>query len=170
MFASRTTQVSVGAWDQAAHKGFSLLATPNTGRGIQTNPYDNAELLLRLEAVDGAAAAPPMYFAVESCSNCTGRVRQLAEPGLFYEQLLAHTSFWTDFHSPAGCTTVAAPDRDGAGGPARPFELRLQDGSGSGETSNEGARLVDMSRSVISAGMSNFVGLRPNYGDGSNYW
>ena len=35
---------------------------------------------------------------------------------------------------------------------------------------SEGARVVDMSKAVIAGSMSNYVGLRPNYGDGSNYW
>ena len=47
-----------------------------------------------------------------------------------------------------------------------PFALQLH----GVDQSSEGTRLVDMARSVLSAAMSAFVGLRPNYGDGGTYW
>ena len=35
---------------------------------------------------------------------------------------------------------------------------------------SEAARIQDMARGAIAASMTTFVGLRPNYGDGANYW
>jgi hypothetical protein len=35
---------------------------------------------------------------------------------------------------------------------------------------SEASRLIDMARATIAGSMSNWVGLRPNYGDGTNYW
>ena len=43
-------------------------------------------------------------------------------------------------------------------------------GEGATTPSSEGTRIVDMARAVITSSMSMWVGMRPNYGDGSNYW
>jgi hypothetical protein len=86
-----TRALTVTAWDVTAQRGFSLVVVPNTDRGIRTQPYSTAELLVRLEeasppmaptstnAYDGGTAsrfAPPKlqrsaplprYFAVQGC-------------------------------------------------------------------------------------------------------
>ena len=65
--------VAVGVWDASLRRGFSLLAAPSPQRGIATQPYDRAELVLRLVAQDGDkrnASATPQYFAAEACSIC----------------------------------------------------------------------------------------------------
>jgi hypothetical protein len=171
MLGRVTRAVTVGVWDASSRKGFTLLAAPNPQRGIATQPYDRAELVLRLDAHDGEKPAAPQYFAVESCSmcgsperrgkwdnNCSAVAPQArcgANPqlirkltgGVFYKTLLSHTTAWQSFHQ-----NITA------------LGLRL-DGA-----STEGARLVDTARSVISAGLSTFINLRPNYGDGSVYW
>ena len=212
--------VSVGVWEPSVERGFSLLATPHTARGIRTVPYDPALLLLRIEEQAGAGAPHPaatatatppppvvQYFAVES----GGGGASLADPGTFYEQLLLHTTAWAQFHQGARhCSTDGSDgsgggsgggsdggrDGGGSGGtsggsggtssgnrgtsggtsdvlttkPARaqdlPLELQLRDGN----RSTEGRRLTDMARAVLSAALSAFVGLRPNYGDGGTYW
>ena len=169
--------VTVGVFDAHLHKGFELLAAPSPGRGVATQPYDRAELLLRLEAHDGARVTP-RYFAVETCSLCEDNsmlgslncsevapearcgaspqlVRQLTDPALFYSALLEHTSAYEALHR--GVNATADGRAVGA------LDLQFQG-------STEGSRLVDTARSVISAGLSNFIGRRPNYGDGSVYW
>ena len=166
--------VTVSAWDTTARRGFALMATPNTRRGIQKGgdgaAYDPAEILLRLEDVSVAAAAgeqrdTPRYFAVQDCgmgktSLCrTPQQRTLPDPAEFYAHLLHHTLGWNIFHG-----EVKPARRLGLG--AAPMQLQL----GGKNASGEGTRLVDMSRAVISAGMTMYLGMRPNYGDGSIYW
>jgi hypothetical protein len=166
--------VTVSAWDTTARRGFALMATPNTRRGIQKGgdgaAYDPAEILLRLEDVSGAAAAgeqreTPRYFAVQDCgmgktSLCrTPQQRTLPDPAEFYAHLLHHTLGWNIFHG-----EVKPARQLGLG--AAPMQLQL----GGENASGEGTRLVDMSRAVISAGMTMYLGMRPNYGDGSIYW
>ena len=60
-----TRAVALAAWDAKAQCGYSLTAVPNTRRGIATQPYDTAELLVRLEehstSREGVSAAPPRY-------------------------------------------------------------------------------------------------------------
>lgn len=92
------------------------------------------------------------YFSVSSgnpwirnSSTPPPKPRELANGGLFYANLYQHLVTWDDFFQ---------------GG----MQLSLAyDGS-------EGSRLVDMSKAVISTAMTTYVGLRPNYGSGSNYW
>jgi hypothetical protein len=157
--------VTVGIFEPSSGQGFSLLATPNPRRGIETQPYDRAELLLRLEAHKSGGSALPQYFAVEACAlcgsgpmeNCSG-VSPAAQCGehpklvssidhaQFYSMLLEHNVEWQQFHRGADA-----------------LNLQIH-----GLT--EGTRVVDTARSVISAGMANFIRNRPNYGDGSVYW
>ena len=73
--------------------------------------------------------------------------------------LLLHTLGWSAFHGEV--TLELAQPAAGA----TPMQLRLGGGN-----SSEGTRLVDMSRAVITAGMTMYLGMRPNYGDGSVYW
>jgi hypothetical protein len=156
--------VTIGVWDESSRKGFSLLAAPNPQRGIAVQPYDRAELVVRLDARDGERAAAPQYFAVEACSicgdpsrpgkwdsNCSAvapqarcgpspkLVRKL-NGSMFYRTLLEHTTAWQMFHNN---NTALDLSFNGA--------------------STEGTRLVDTARSVISAGLSTYIALRPNY-------
>eukprot|EP01052_Picozoa_sp_SAG31_P035243 SAG31_NODE_4225_length_3445_cov_1.903467_3_plen_763_part_01 len=160
--------VSVSAWHMPAQKGFSMIAVPNTHRGIETGAVgarlDPAEILLRLEDVSTDVKAakehrgPAKFFGVQVCGlhsrylcqNATESLRTLS-PAEFYAHLLLHTRTWTDFHHP-----------NSAGVSAGPLHLRV--------AGSEGTRLVDMSRAVISSATSMFLGQRPNYGDGSVYW
>jgi len=161
--------------------------------------YDHAELLLRLEDVKGEVYTPPQYIAVLSCTNSTdwhdeshgwvgqswyvtcprdtATLRNLTEPAEFYAHLLAHTLGWEHFHlrgsGAEAAQDVASKGLGGAGG--TPLRVWLEDGQGDAAAnfSSEGTRLVDMSRAVITSSMSLWVGeggLRPNYGDGTNYW
>ena len=50
--------VSVAAWDVDPARGFVLTATPNTRRGIQTAPFDHAEIMLRLEEFNSTDPRP----------------------------------------------------------------------------------------------------------------
>ena len=68
--------VSVAAWDPASERGFVLTAVPNTARGHSTAPYDQAELVLRLQEASvadskgsqqvPAARSPARFFGVAS--------------------------------------------------------------------------------------------------------
>jgi hypothetical protein len=157
--------VTVGVFEPSSGQGFSLLATPNPHRGIETQPYDRAELLLRLEVHKSEGSAAPQYFAVEACALCgpgpmenCSEVSSVAQCGehpklvssidhaQFYSMLLEHNVEWQQFHRGADV-----------------LNLQIH-----GLT--EGTRVVDTARSVISAGMANFIHNRPNYGDGSVYW
>ena len=155
--------VCVSAWHVPAGKGFAMVAVPNTYRGIETGggaPYDPAEILLRLEDISTGGAGAAKYFGVQACGQSNRLCRNATSTRTltaaeFYAHLLLHTRTWSEFHertsaSTAGDQTIA------------PFQLRL--------AGNEGARLVDMSRAVISSAMTMFLGKRPNYGDGSIYW
>jgi hypothetical protein len=65
-----TRAITVAAWDVPAQRGFSVVVVPNTRRGINTRPYDTAELLVRLEEsprTRAGASPPPRYFSVEGC-------------------------------------------------------------------------------------------------------
>eukprot|EP01050_Picozoa_sp_SAG11_P011363 SAG11_NODE_1199_length_5539_cov_3.617647_1_plen_740_part_00 len=181
---------SVGVWDQGARRGFTLSAVPSSSRGLRATPsYDQAELMVRLEEViadqDGsvdATVSAPQYFAVGSgpffsCKGCYEKDLdpsvlhkggcnstaselcqcQLATPGSttrpiaaadFYVELAAHTHMWENFHAPS----------KGA------MQLQLN------YNGTEGQRLVDQSRAAITAVMSNWIGMLPVYGTGSNYW
>ena len=156
--------VSVSAWHAPAGKGFAMMAVPNTFRGFRsTRQYDAAEILIRLEDVSAGAAGhehrgAAKYFGVRDCGPgsagadlCRGSVAltRTLSPAEFYANTLLHTLRWSQFHENADDTTG-------------PMQLRL--------SGNEGTRLVDMSRAVISSAMTMFLGQRPNYGDGSVYW
>jgi hypothetical protein len=180
-----TRAVALAAWDVDAQSGFALTAVPNTQRGIATQPYDTAELLLRLEEHTESTTSVPRYFAVRGCviagspvdqkavngssgdqlcttpTQCKPAVRcddpahtatsELHDGGaLFHWNLLVHASEWT------------ALFEDSANSSGLQLDLEYD--------SSEGSRLVDMGRGVIASAMSTFVGNRPNYGDGSNYW
>jgi hypothetical protein len=169
-------------FDVTLRSGFSLFAVPSPNRGISVQPYDRAELQVRLvphRSTDDNVA-PPQYFAVESCSLCDTHAKNNvkkcsavppaaqcgSDPQLvrevgaesFYSKLLQHATGWQTFHGlnipAANGHTISDQDT---------FDLQIH-------SSTEGTRIVDTARSVISAGMSNFIGLRPNYGDGSVYW
>jgi hypothetical protein len=201
--------VTVGVFDAALRKGFSLLATPNPQRGIMTQPYDRAELLVRIEAASAheeeeeedaaaaeeqnynvaATAAAPMYFAVEACSLCETAgtkvsgvncsevvpaarcgsnpqlVRELSDPSEFYSILLEHCLEWQQFHLGVNNATTTTAKSGGRRQTASGGSFDVQIAG-----HPEGTRVVDTARSVIAAGMSNFIGLRPNYGSGSVYW
>eukprot|EP01043_Picozoa_sp_COSAG02_P024394 COSAG02_NODE_1331_length_13215_cov_3.173058_3_plen_512_part_00 len=168
----------MGVFDVTLRKGFSLFAVPSPNRGVSVQPYDRAELQVRLIPYTGQKddPAPAQYFAVETCTLCNtnggtncSEVPPAAQCSLtpklvkevtcdsFYSKLLQHATTWQKFHGVSGkenghsSTDLAA------------FDLQIHG-------STEGTRVVDTARSVISAGLSNFVGLRPNYGDGSVYW
>ena len=170
--------MAIAAWDVAAEKGFAMEVVPNTRRGLETAPYDMAELLVRLKE-HGVPAA--RYFAVRGCvtagssvNNATNHwgsqpkvpckgpaVRELDDPGggLFHANLLAHCGGWRAFFE--------GGHDSGARGHAA--------GSGSMQVSlhydpAEASRLLDMARGSVAAAMTTFVGARPNYGDGTNYW
>jgi hypothetical protein len=178
---------SVAAWDVVAQRGFTLTAVPSSTRGLRVQPYDEAELLVRLEEVftgesDMDAAATTKYFGVASgpfisckgcyehdldpallhkggCNSTLGEPCQcqLATPGSttrpidaaeFYAELAKHTKMWEMFHAPA----------EGA------MQLQLN------YKGSEGQRLVDQSRAAITSVMTNWIGMLPVYGTGSNYW
>ena len=82
-----TRAVTLAAWDVAAQRGFSLTAVPNAQRGIATQPYDVAELLVRIEEHNQAAAAPPRYFAVRGCVIAGSAVDKAAVNGSSGDQL-----------------------------------------------------------------------------------
>ena len=152
--------VAVGVFDATLRTGFSLFTVPSVNRGVSVQPYDRAELQVRLIPYDGRAGdgtAPAQYFAVEACTLCEARatkggtncsgvpvvaqcgpdpklVREI-DPASFYRTLIEHTAQWQGFHGD------------------RAFRMQIY-----GPT--EGARVVDTARSVISAGLSNFIGLR----------
>jgi len=192
-----TRAVVLAAWDAASESGFSLTAVPNTRRGMATLPYDMAELLVRLEAHTmgrhGVTAAAPLYFAVQGCvvaasavdraavngtsgnelcstpTQCKPAVRchgpantattELRDGGaLFHANLLAHASEWTSLFQSGG--SAGSTPGPGAGG----LQIALN------YDPSEGSRLVDMGRATIASAMSTFIGERPNYGDGANYW
>lgn len=231
--------VSVAAWDTAAASGFVLTATPSTTRGIQTLPFDPAELLIRLEdfssngnagnvdrsnsssssrrsgggggSDNGGSGVQPQYFGVLSCTIskpqallsagththsirhaaadagayppantklppqafCSGvhvkNQLRVTEPAEFFAELLLHITKWTTFHQydssePPAAAAAAVPTA------SLPLHLKLDDDAGATPPSSEGARLVDMARAVITSSMTEWVGLRPDYGDGTNYW
>ena len=156
-----TRAAVIAAFDAPTARGFSLLAVPNTQRGIQTRPYDRAEILLRVVDATGAPnATTPVaayqYFGVESCvpSEClvatAARAKRVLGDGgaELYAHLLAHASTFDALFGPTSRSMRVAIPADGT----------------------EGIRLVDMARATMAASMANFVGLRPNYGDGTNYW
>ena len=185
MVGRYTRALTLAAWDVQAARGFSLMAAPNTQRGIETQPYDTAELLVRLEEhinSSSTTTAPPRYFAVRGCviagsavdhaavngtsgnelcstpTQCKPVMRcqnpantattELHDAGaLFNANLLAHASEWAAFFE---------------NGNGLQIDLRYDH--------SEGSRLVDMGRAAIASAMSTYVGLRPNYGDGANYW
>lgn len=199
-----TRAVALAAWDKTEKIGFALTAVPNVRRGIATQPYDVAELLLRLDETSAATAAgppppPPRYFAVRGCVivgsavdraavNGTGddllcttptqckpaiRCRNPADTattelhdaggGLFHANLLDHGSEWVDFFNGGG-TGNGSEAAAGTGAQAGAMQVELR------YDMSEGARLVDMGRATIASAMSTFLGNRPNYGDGANYW
>jgi hypothetical protein len=174
-----TRAVSVSAWDKAARRGFAMLVAPNIYRGIQrgggeaATAYDPAEVLVRLEEHGyGAKAtrAPAKYFAVQDCGSLKSPLcyndstRALPDDGQFYAHLLLHTLEWDRFHSPSGSDNNVA--RKPGVASVRPLQLSVQ----SPAAENEGRRMVDMSRAVISSAMTMYLDNRPNYGDGSVYW
>ena len=155
-----TRAVAIAAFDAPSGRGFSLLAVPNTRRGIETEPYDRAEVLIRVVDATGARnASTPVatyaYYGVESClpAEClvaTARPKRVLGDGgaELYAHLLAHAATFDSLFGPTSKSMRVAIAADGT----------------------EGTRLVDMARATIGASMANFVGLRPNYGDGTNYW
>lgn len=151
-----TRSVVLAAWDQEAQKGFSLEVVADPARGVQVDPYDEAVLLVRLQEVGGA----PQFFEVRGCvtpgstvgptapNQCTGPpARALLDGGArFHATLLAHCTHWASFYQGTGLQLALNYD------------------------ASEGSRLVDMTRGTLTSAMVTFVGHRPNYGDGSNYW
>ena len=157
-----------------------MMAVPNTHRGVRKAPYDTAELLIELKEEGGKAAMrKARYYAVEGCvlasspigrlaingSVChpmhgckplvlcrdqhAGTVTELHKPeaaAYFYAHLLGHCSDWQDLFTGGGMQLALHYDK------------------------SEGARLVDMSHGVIASAMTTWVGARPNYGSGTNYW
>ena len=177
-----TRAVTLAAWDMEASRGFSLTAVPNTQRGIATQPYDVAELLVRIIEYTKTSADTPRYFSIQGCVTVGSPVDKAAvngtsgdqlctnplqckpavrchDPahtasaelhdagGLFHANLLAHANDWTSLFEDN-----------------RSLQVELQ------YDLSEGTRLIDMARATIVSAMSTFLGLRPNYGDGANYW
>ena len=175
-----TRAVTIGAWTPSsssggggndAGRGFSLLAVPNTRRGISTQPYDTAEIFLRLvDATAGDGTSTVAYYGVESCvpavpgggpcAPLPGKERSIGDGGAeLYAHLLAHTmAFRTRFSG-------TSPSMEKSGFPDGNAMRVALPGDGT-----EGTRLVDMARATMAASMANYIGLRPNYGDGTNYW
>ena len=87
MLGRFTRAVALAAWDTNEQVGFALTAVPNTRRGIQTEPYDEAELLLRLEQSNGTAVAPPRFFAVRGCVIVGSAVDRAAVNGTTGDRL-----------------------------------------------------------------------------------
>ena len=166
-----TRAITLAAWDQAHGAGFAMTAVPNTRRGIETQPYDTSELLIELEEHGHA----PRYFAVRGCVTsdsvvakraangrlCDGghgcrllalcgdpadsTTRELADGALYHANLLEHCGSWQDFF-------------------AEGMQVSLR------YDASEASRVIDMGRGVMAASMSTWIGTRPNYGDGTNYW
>lgn len=149
--------IVVAAWDTTARRGFSFEAVPDVHRGIETNPYDESVLLVRLVSAEVPATA--RYFAVRGCvtkgSPVTGNpnmcdgppVQELADDGgRFHANLIAYCGQWAEFHQGGGT------------------QVQL------GYDASEAARIVDMARGTVTDAMTTFVGNRPNYGSGTNYW
>ena len=146
-----TRSVTVAAYDVPSAKGFSLLAVPNTRRGIDTQPYDPSEILLRVVDETGAPnSSVTSYFGVESClpEECTkppstARTRRVLGDGgaELYAHLLAHATTFDALFGPESASMRIAIPADGT----------------------EGVRLVDMARATMAGSMANFVNLRPNY-------
>lgn len=59
-----TRAVTLAAWDQTQQYGFGMTVVPNTQRGIETSPYDTAELLIELEE-HGASARCDCFCVAE---------------------------------------------------------------------------------------------------------
>eukprot|EP01043_Picozoa_sp_COSAG02_P010638 COSAG02_NODE_378_length_23535_cov_35.310164_9_plen_1246_part_00 len=178
-----TRAVALAAWDADANGGFSLMTVPNTQRGIETQPYDVAELLVRVEAYHNTSADVPRYFAIRGCVIVGSAVDQAAVNGTSGDQLCrtplqcqpavrchapTHTAtrelhdagalFHANLLSHASeWTSFFEPNHSTFSSPLQ-VELRYD--------RSEGTRLVDMARATIASAMSTFVGLRPNYGDG----
>lgn len=162
-------------------------------------PGDVAELLLRLEehSEPSTTQSPPRYFNVRGCvivgsavdhaavngtagdlmcntpTQCKPAIRcrnptdtattELQDAGsLFHANLLAHGSEWADLFEGAGAGNSRKAAESGVQAGAMQVDLRYD--------ASEGARLIDMSRATIASAMSTFLGNRPNYGDGANYW
>ena len=126
----------MAAYDVPSGHGFSFLAVPNTRRGIDTNPYDRSELLVRLVEWNSTAvgsalpSAAPQYFSVTSPDAAPPGgpweatvPRRLTDGGMLYANLIEHLDSWDTFFA-GGMQVELAYNR------------------------SEGARLVDMSRSV----------------------
>jgi hypothetical protein len=183
-----TRAVALAAWDSAAQRGFSLTAVPNTQRGVATQPYDTAELLVRvIEQYNKKADGVPQYFAVRGCVIVGSSVDQQAVNGTSGDQLC---------RTPVQCQPAVRCTNPSHTATARLhdvgalfhanllahatswsslFEGDLSTASGGLQIElrydlSEGSRLVDMGRATIASAMSTFVRERPNYGDGSNYW
>ena len=180
-----TRAVTLAAWDQQHQHGFTMTAVPNTRKGIETHPYDVAELLIELEEY----GKPPRYFAVRGCVTSGSVVAANAKGGggcasasgmadcrlmtfctaptdstatelpdggaLFHANLLAHCASWQAFFAPA----KAGSSGGGGGGGGGGMQLSL------GHDASESSRLLDMGRGTMVVGMTTFIGPRPNYGD-----
>lgn len=171
-----TRALTVAAWDVAAARGFSLTVVPNAQRGVATQPYDTAELLVRLEEHTQTGTTASRYFAVRGCVIVGSAVDHAAVNGSSRDELCktptqckpavrchdpSHTATaeladgGAQFHANllAHASEWAALFVDGG------LQVGLKYGDGS-----EGARLVDMARAAIASAMSTYVGLRSNCG------
>ena len=126
----------------------SVTTTTNTTTTTTTNENNPASAL----PPASASSSAPQYFSVTTPDAAPPggpwhdtTPTRLGDGALLYANLIEHLDWWDAFFA-EGMQVDLAYDR------------------------SEGTRVVDMSRAVIAGSMSNYVGLRPNYGDGSNYW
>ena len=199
VLGSYTRAITLAAWDQQQQAGFTMSVVPNTRTGIETQPYDFAELLVELQ--EHGSSMPPQYFAVRGCvtsgsvvaikaqkGGCAtasgmrdcrliaycdaptdSTTKKLPDGALFHANLLNHYISWREFFSPAptkahGDGSSGGATSGGGGGGGGGMQLSL------GHDASESSRLVDMGRGTMVVGMTTFIGPRPNYGDGVNYW
>ena len=83
---------TVGSSTRVRGSTQTLTAVPNTRRGVAKQPYNTAELLLRLEEHTAAATSvgsglPPRYFAVQGCVTAGSPVDLAARNGSSGDQV-----------------------------------------------------------------------------------
>eukprot|EP01047_Picozoa_sp_COSAG01_P044377 COSAG01_NODE_4005_length_5440_cov_8.384947_2_plen_1194_part_00 len=187
-----TRAVTLAAWDQRQRAGFTITAVPVAGTGIETQPYDFAQLLIELQE----HGKKPRYFVVRGCVTSSSVVAanakrgscatvsgmhacrliafcdapaddstttELTDGARFHANLLEHYTGWRHFFDPPAAATTVNSELSSSSS-ARPMQLSL------GHDASESSRLVDMARGTLVVGMTTFIGPRPNYGDGVNYW